>query len=580
MMPTRWLVDPTTTSLLPPHATNATVVVVVIVVVVVAMMIVVSEARFLVRYRRHIVPLANAIPVGPPAPYRDYPDPSDRVNLLVRILDRIIERARDDFDFDDDDVDVDVDDGAGRRRRREKEAAYEFVESWFVRMRDDARHDAPYELFSGRLDAVTLDAGLGPPPPRMMRMMRMSSSSSGDSSVVGGENEVGDEVASGRRRTTMKTKIKATDGEDRLLRGNMDAFLSWAFFGTSRSALSSDASRALDGLYDALRERAGLTFGPGTNPNYVPRTFTLDAVNSLYRPMCAYAAVGLMRRGGCLLLRSLGFREYVCIRGLGYWHRPPDVDDDDVDDDDANGGRPFLFFHGIAPGGHAPYLPMIFLGLLRGPRLSYRRRHVFLFENDPISYAVSSDALSEEDTVHGVLEAMGRHLGDRDASNAATDRTRDLDVCGHSFGSCQLTWMIKCARIGDRIGSLLLLDPVSILLSDPDVVTNFLYEGRRDPSGECSGWTTRWMLRSFHRVKIRLAVSSEIFIESYLRRNFAWYVRCCLSLYRAQEPRVRTLSSFLTNLSRRFKGTTRNCGSRTSLAMLRSSSPWLSATRS
>ncbi|KAL3790393.1 hypothetical protein ACHAW5_000621 [Stephanodiscus triporus] len=117
---------------------------------------------------------------------------------------------------------------------------------------------------------------------------------------------------------------------------------------------------------------------------------------------------------------------------------------------------------------------------------------------------------------------MGRHLGDRDASKAAKARTRDLDVCGHSFGSCQLTWMIKCARIGDRIGSLLLVDPVSILLSEPDVVTNFLYEGRRDLSGECSGWTTRWMLRTFHRVKIRLAVSSEIFIESYLRRNFAW----------------------------------------------------------
>jgi hypothetical protein len=97
---------------------------------------------------------------------------------------------------------------------------------------------------------------------------------------------------------------------------------------------------------------------------------------------------------------------------------------------------------------------MIFLGLPRGPRLSYRRRHVFLFENDPISYVMSSDALSEEDTVHGVLEAMDRHPGDDDddddASGAKTARSRDLDVCGHSFGSCQLTWLVKCPRIGDR----------------------------------------------------------------------------------------------------------------------------------
>lgn len=71
---------------------------------------------------------------------------------------------------------------------------------------------------------------------------------------------------------------------------------------------------------------------------------------------------------------------------------------------------------------------------------------------------------------------------------------------------------------------MFLLDPVSILLSEPDVVTNFLYGSRllRDPSGGCHGWTGR-LVRCFHRMKIRLAVSSEIFIESYLRRNFAWY---------------------------------------------------------
>ena len=71
--------------------------------------------------------------------------------------------------------------------------------------------------------------------------------------------------------------------------------------------------------------------------------------------------------------------------------------------------------------------------------MSYRRRHLLIFENDPISYALSFDALSEEDTIHGVLEAVGRHLGDYDASKAAMEKTRDLDVCGHSFGSCQLT---------------------------------------------------------------------------------------------------------------------------------------------
>ena len=474
---------------------------------------VVSEVRFYFRYHRLLVPNANKIPPGPTAPYRDYAGASDRAALLLRILDRLLEHAR----AEEVELDDDGDDGAGRRRRRgrreESEVAYAFIESWFRRRRggtdddDDDDGDAPYELFSGRLDAATLGVGLCPPPPPVIRMALSSSSPSPSSSDVGTTTTGGSGGAGGRR----------------IRRGNMDEFLSWAFFGVSHPSLlaSGEARAALDGLHDALRERAGLSFEPGADPDYEPLAFTLERVNSLYRPLCVYAATAFVRGAGCCLLRAMGFRKLACGRGLGYWHRSPDDGGDD-----AGVGRPFLFFHGIAPGGHAPYLPMIFLGLLRGPRLSYRRRHVFLFENDPISYAMSSDALSEEDTVHGVLEAMDRHLGDEDgdASGAKTARSRDLDVCGHSFGTCQLTWLIKCPRIGDRIGSMFLLDPVSILLSEPDVVTNFLYGSRllRDPSEGCKGWTVR-LVRCFHRMKIRLAVSSEIFIESYLRRNFAWY---------------------------------------------------------
>ena len=50
---------------------------------------------------------------------------------------------------------------------------------------------------------------------------------------------------------------------------------------------------------------------------------------------------------------------------------------------------------------------------------------------------------------------------------------------------------------------MVLLDPVTILLSEPDVMTNFLY------ANEIS--------------KIRMVASSELFTEYYLRRHFAWY---------------------------------------------------------
>ena len=76
------------------------------------------------------------------------------------------------------------------------------------------------------------------------------------------------------------------------------------------------------------------------------------------------------------------------------------------------------------------------------------------------------NCISEDDTVHGVLEAINLHLP-RTAHN--------LTLFGHSFGSCQVTWMIKCPEIKNRISSMILCDPVSILLSDADVVVNFLY---------------------------------------------------------------------------------------------------------
>lgn len=165
-------------------------------------------------------------------------------------------------------------------------------------------------------------------------------------------------------------------------------------------------------------------------------------------------------------------------------------------------------------------------------------RDVFLFENRPVSYAMCFDALSEEDTVHGVYEAIRRHLGgDEDDDEGGGDVAAggsappdDLVLCGHSFGSCQLAWMIKSPEISRMVRSLILLDPVSILLSEPDVVVNFLYAGggkkirdqRRDGRSDDDDWGGR-IVRFVNETKIRLVASSEMFIEHYLRRNFAWY---------------------------------------------------------
>lgn len=295
----------------------------------------------------------------------------------------------------------------------------------------------------------------------------------------------------------------------RLKRGNTNEFLCWAFFSVPYSTAQSspEMQNALNDFYHILETRAGLSFEVGNNPYYTPRSFTFEKVKALYRPFYVYLAVALMRASANIMLYFLGFRQYTCKRGLKYWHRPAKQKE--------LGSSPFLLFHGIAPGGYAPYLPMIFFGILRGD-LSHAHRDIFLFENKPVSYAMCLTALSEDDTVHGVLEAINLHL----------PRTvHNLTLFGHSFGSCQVTWMIKCPEIKNRISSMILCDPVSILLSDADVVVNFLYN-RQGTEGTCNGKPNSWfgkLIRFANETKIHLVASSEICIEHYLRRNFAWY---------------------------------------------------------
>ena len=500
-------------------------------IVLISLVYVLFEVGFFFHYHWHLVPNANRRHSSssssqccrPPAPYRDYAKIEDRHKLLIRILDRIIDRGkptRQQQQFCGTIVEND-----NNIMQRNSDVIYKFIEGWFEKKK---QHDnASYQRFSEQIDMATLDVGLCPLPPPMVRTA-WSSFRYGDNnsiSVVHDDDEDDDEGTNQSSSTSLflldggespdiiepsSTSVGKVMQYDRIQKGNMDEFLSWAFFGIPITSAQSSPQmqQALNSFYDILQTRAGLLFEPGYNANYQPRTFTFENVKSLYRPFCVYAMVALLRMAANCTLYIMGFRMHICRRGLRYWHR--------ASIKQQRGSSPFLFFHGIAPGGHAPYLPMLFLGLLRGPLLSHRHRDIFIFENKPISYALCFDALSEEETVHGVLEALHKHLG-------TSSRANTLSLCGHSFGSCQLTWLIKCPEMKDRIQSLYLIDPVSILLSEPDVVVNFLYSRATCHNELPRRGITNRFIRFINETKIHLVASSELFIEHYLRRNFAWY---------------------------------------------------------
>jgi hypothetical protein len=273
-----------------------------------------------------------------------------------------------------------------------------------------------------------------------------------------------------------------------LCQEDITEFFAWAFFGKNLTALIEWEQEELQRLFDIMEEHhPDLKFPPRAtrqeNLFYYQckaRCMTLEPVKAFHRPFLVYVIVYLVKIIGSLLLYYKGYRRCVASTGLVAWHRPA-----------ANKNScllPMLFFHGIAPGGLMLYLPMLLRGLV-----TESDRPILFFENRSISCEMDFQPLTEEATVEGVLEILQRfHY----------DSSKAISLVGHSFGSCPITWLLSSKRLSN-VKQVVLLDPVTILLSEPDVMVNFLY------AEEIS--------------KIRMVASSELFTEYYLRRHFAWY---------------------------------------------------------
>ena len=268
---------------------------------------------------------------------------------------------------------------------------------------------------------------------------------------------------------------------------NVDELFSWAFFGRDHNNLEPWMEAELRLVYDTIESRCHLTYEPGYTPGLKPMRLTLDPLQPSYRPLLIYALFGAVQVFCRLFLLASGFSFYTASNGLRYWYRAPLRTASDPNNNNTQLLLPLLFFHGIAPGGIALYLPMLLWGL------GCDGRPLMLFENPAISFSICLKSLTDTETVQGVWEAVKTHLPHSAVS-----------VVGHSFGSCQLTWLLH-SQDAHRIRQVVLMDPVSVLLSEPDVMNNFLYS-RKAIRGRGIG-----------------VVANEIFVEHYLRRQFPWY---------------------------------------------------------
>lgn len=400
------------------------------------------EASFFLFYAFYLVPRANSR--TEPHEYRDYVATHQRHLLLLRILERMERTCK----------------ATNQNIRHWLEG---YMKQWF-------------HQHSPVIDPDTAAIKSTLPPLSQVSQVSMASSSS--------ETSDDDEEEDTNEDWTM----------DDLRKDDTDTFFAWGFFAKNYTDLTREEHLELDKIYMTLQERYGLYFAKGKSSTLTPRLLTLEDVRPIHRPLLVYAGVGLFRMVGGMLLRLLGFRRHVATSDLIYWYRGCKNPTRD----------PLLFFHGIAPAGLMPYLPMAF------STLGLSERECFLFENKPISCSIGFHSITENETVSGVLEALENHV----------DSQTNVALVGHSFGSCPMTWLLH-SPLRNRIRQLLFLDPVTILLSEPDVMNNFLYSHQLPAVAHDS--ILESIKHSINRAKIRILASSELFTEFYLRRCFSWY---------------------------------------------------------
>jgi len=402
------------------------------------------EVAFYFLFHYYLVPRANEW--QPPAPYRDYG--RHRHELLFRIIDRASRHAV-------------------ARSEDVSTAIAAYIRGCFDPLVDGERVlTSPVPRTRLRAAQLEKHAAFG----KQYTASTVASTVSDTDSVSG---NAGDDVSSS---STCSGKRFTVDG---IGRSDMEDLFTWCFFGKHSDMMEDWENEELEKMFDLMEERIGLYFEEGSPKLYQARKLSLEDTDPLHRPLLVYLYISLVKIITGIVLRCAGFQRTTCSKGLVGWYRPAKAGKDKL--------LPLLFFHGLAPGGIFFYIPMLLWGLLTDGRAA------FLFENPNITCKIGFEARNEEDTVAGMEEIVCKHLG----------KDQKVALCGHSFGSVPMTWLLHAKQFRHRVQQYCLLDPVTLLISEPDVMVNFLY--RKEVS------------------LIRLVAGSELFTEYYLRRHFFFY---------------------------------------------------------
>ncbi|TPX15301.1 uncharacterized protein E0L32_004578 [Thyridium curvatum] len=291
---------------------------------------------------------------------------------------------------------------------------------------------------------------------------------------------------------------------------NVREFLLWAFFDRDNGESEQDGEEEEElGLYlKDIEAMLGRPLAEGRGSAKCLR-LTIDQIETRYRSVLwfgivtlvdfishmrmiwdgyEYHAQPLMKRMTVFpprpllwLLAGLAQRSSKADN-LAYWYRPHT----------SKKLAPIVFLHGIGIG-LWPYRS--FLGqLARTTDEDGGQVGIIALELLPISMRLTNEPMSRPEFIQQVNQVLESH------------GWTEFVLVSHSYGSVLTTHLVRSAEVGPKIKSLVLVDPVSILLHLPDVAYNFT---RRKPRT-----ANEWQLWFF--------ASMDPGIAHTLGRHFFW----------------------------------------------------------
>ena len=169
-------------------------------------------------------------------------------------------------------------------------------------------------------------------------------------------------------------------------------------------------------------------------------------------------------------------------KDVSYWYHPHT----------SRTELPILFFHGIGVGLY-PYTEFL-KDLNQGRRPEDGEIGVLAIEILPISSRITAPMPPKEELCRRYRAILDHHGYDK------------FVLASHSYGSVISTHLLKSPDLASRISSIILVDPISILLHQPDVAYNFTIRKPR--------LAREWLLWYFG--------SKDMGVAHTLARTFFW----------------------------------------------------------